>query len=74
MTIDWDAIEEPVKLGSGNTVPPENPAAFLGNFARAKSTAQFSGRQLGFSFKSDPGVSTDEGYAEIGSERNGVFL
>jgi hypothetical protein len=74
MTIEWDAPEEPVKLGSGNAVPPDDPAAFLGNFARAKSTAQFSGRQLGFSFRSDPGVSTQGGYAEIGTERNGVFL
>jgi hypothetical protein len=74
MTIEWDAVEEPIKLGSGNTVLPDDPAAFLGNFARAKSTAHFSGRQLGFSFKSDPGVSTDGGYAEIGTERNGVFI
>jgi hypothetical protein len=25
-------------------------------------------------FSSDRGVSTDAGYAEIGTERNGVFL
>jgi hypothetical protein len=74
MTIEWDAIDEPVKLGSGNTVPPEDPASFLGRFAKAKSTAKFSGRQLGFSFKSDGEATTDRGYAEIGSERNGVFL
>ena len=33
-----------------------------------------SGRQLGFSFRSDPGVSTEGGYAEIGTERNRVFI
>jgi hypothetical protein len=74
MTIEWHAIEDSVELGSGATVPPTDPAAFLGSFARARSTAYFSGRQLGFSFRSDPGVSSDRGYAEIGTERNGVFL
>jgi hypothetical protein len=75
MTIEWEAIEDPVQLGSGGSVPdPADPAAFLGTFAAARSTAHFSGRQLGFAFRSNPGVSTDEGYALIGSERNGVFL
>jgi hypothetical protein len=74
MTIEWDALEDPVDLGLGATVPPTDPAAFLGSFARARSTAHFSGRQLGFSFRSDPGASSDGGYAEIGTERNGVFL
>jgi hypothetical protein len=74
MTIEWDALEDPVNLGSGGAVPPTDPAAFLGTFARARSTAHFSGRQLGFSFSSDPGASSDAGYAEIGTERNGVFL
>jgi hypothetical protein len=74
VSIVWDALEDPVNLGSGNTVPPTDPAAFLGSFARARATAQFSGRELGFSFRSDPGVSTDLTFAEIGTERNGVFL
>ena len=74
MTIDWEALEDPLDLGSGSTVPPDDPAAFLGRFASARSTAHFSGRQLGFSFRSDPGASSDGGYAEIGTERNGVFL
>jgi hypothetical protein len=74
MAIEWEALEDPIALGSGATVPPTDPAAFLGSFARARSTAYFAGHQLGFSFKSDPGVSSDDGYAEIGTERNGVFL
>ena len=74
MTIDWEALEEPVNLGSGATVSPTDPAAFLGSFAEARSRAYFSGRQLGFSFSSNPGTSTDGGYAEIGTERNGTFL
>ena len=74
MTIEWDAIEDPVDLGSGMAVSPADPAAFLGHFARARSTARFAGRQLGFSFRSDPGASSDAGYAQLGTERNGVFL
>lgn len=74
MKIDWEAVESQVSLGSGNTVPPTDPAAFLGSFAKARSTAQISGRELGFNFKTNPGVSSDLGYAEIGRERNGVFL
>jgi hypothetical protein len=70
----WEALEDPVNLGSGNTVPPTDPAAFLGSFAAARSTAQFLGREIGFSFRSDRGVISDLGYAEIGTERNGVFL
>jgi hypothetical protein len=74
MRIEWEALEDPVDLGSGSAVPPDDPAAFLGSFARARSTAHFSGRQTGFSFRSNPGVSSDAGYAEIGTERNGTFL
>jgi hypothetical protein len=73
--IEWEATGPPVELGSGNTVPATDPAAFLGTFARARSTGQFSGAELGFSFVSKRGASTDpRGYAQIGTERNGVFL
>jgi hypothetical protein len=35
----------------------------------------FSGSELGFRFRSNPGASSDpQGYAEIGTERNGSFL
>jgi hypothetical protein len=74
MTIEWDALEDPVELGAGAAVPPTNSAVFLGHFAKAKSTAHIVGCQLGFSFRSNPGASSDAGYAEIGAERNGVFL
>jgi hypothetical protein len=72
--IEWEATGRPVQLGSGNTVPATDPAAFLGTFAPARSTGQFSGAELGFSFVSKRGASTDLGYAQIGTERNGVFL
>jgi hypothetical protein len=72
--VTWEATAERVPRGKGTTVPPTDPAAFLGRFAPARSTASFSGSELGFSFRSNPGVSTDRGYAEMGTERNGSFL
>ena len=47
---------------------PNRSAAFLGRFAVAESTAQISGSEFGFSFRSDPGVSTEHTFAEIGEE------
>jgi hypothetical protein len=72
--VKWEAIGPQKKLGSGKAVPPDDPAAFRGTFAPASSTGRFSGAELGFSFVSKPGASSERGYAEIGTERNGVFL
>ena len=72
--IEWEATGPPEDLGSGNAVPPTSSAAFLGRFAPARATGRLSGSELGFSFVSKPGASSDLGYAEIGTERNGVFL
>ena len=72
-TVRWDAIGPRQRRGSGAGVPPTDPAAFLGDFAFARSTAWFSGRELGFSFRSNR-ATTDGGFAEMGPERNGTFL
>ena len=63
-----------VARGKDATVAPADPAAFLGRFAVARSTAEFEVSELGFEFGSNPGVSTDQGFAAMGRERNGVFL
>lgn len=72
--IEWTATGEPVQRGKGGAVPPTDAAAFLGSFSVAESTAEFSGSEFGFSFSSNPGVNTDGTFAELGRERNGVFL
>jgi hypothetical protein len=72
--VEWRATGPFVDRGRGTDVPPTDPAAFLGRFAVARSTAMFEGSEFGFGFRSDPGVSTDRGFAELGRERNGVFL
>ena len=72
--VEWEATGRSHKRGSGKAVGPKNPAAFRGTFAPARSTGRYSGAELGFSFVSKPGASSERGYAEIGTERNGVFL
>ena len=72
--VEWAATAPPVNRGKGGTVAPTDPAAFLARFAVAESTATFTGSEFGFSFRSDPGVSTARTFAEIGPERNGAFL
>ena len=69
----WDATGPPVTRGKGTTVASTSEAAFLGQLSPARSVGRFSGQQVGFSFSSDD-ATTDEGYARIGSERNGRFL
>jgi hypothetical protein len=72
--IEWEATGQPEEHGLGNTVPPTDPAAFLAVIAQARSTGEFSGTELGFSFVSKGRATTDRGYAQIATERNGVFL
>lgn len=72
--VRWDAVGPFEDLGKGEEVDPTDPAAFLGRFAPARAVGRFSGSELGFRFQSDPGASSDRGYAQIGTERNGSFL
>jgi hypothetical protein len=72
-TVLWDATDAFRPRGKGSTVPATDPAAFLGRFAPARSTARFSGSQLGFGFRSQQ-ATTDRGYALVGPERNGALL
>jgi hypothetical protein len=72
--VEWDATGPFVQRGSGATVAPTDPAAFSGKLADATSTGAFAGSEFGFSFRSKRGVSTARGFAELGRERNGVFL
>ena len=55
------------------TVEPTSPAAFIGHFAEARCTGMISGFETGFSFKTGELTSADV-FAELGPERNGVFL
>ena len=70
--IRWEATGRFERRGSGSDVPATDPAAFLGRFADARSTATFSGSEVGFSFNGR--ADTKSGFAQLGPERNGVFL
>ena len=72
--VSWEATGPVERLGSGNGVGPTDPAAFRGHFAPARAVGRFSGSGPAFRFSSNGGASSDDGYAEIGAERNGSFL
>lgn len=72
--VEWQANGPELALGSGAAVEPADPAAFLGQFRVARATGTFSGSELGFSFESRPGATSDSTFAMLGRERNGVFL
>ena len=75
----WRSTGPAVPRGSGTSVPPTDPAAFEGEIAPAVSTFECSGDEMGFEFQADRGASTGlpdplQGYAQIGTHRNGAFL
>jgi hypothetical protein len=71
----WEATGPPVAQGMGRGVPPTDPRAFLGEIAPAVSLASISGEEIGFAFESNGRASSaPQGYAQIGTQRNGVFL
>jgi hypothetical protein len=49
------------------------PGAFLGEIATARSTGVSEGEEFGFAFEAH-GDTDPQGYAQMGRERNGVFL
>jgi hypothetical protein len=69
----WQATGPWERRGSGSAVPPTNPAAFLGRFAPARATGSFSGRSWGSASGPTRGQLRRR-VAELGPERNGVFL
>jgi hypothetical protein len=73
--VEWEATGPAISQGMGGAVPATDPRAFLGDIAPAVSTGSFSGEEIGFEFESNGRASTfPRGYAQIGTERNGVFL
>jgi hypothetical protein len=71
--VEWRATDPFVPRGKGSTVPPTDPAAFLGDIAPARSTGFFEGSEFGFAFKAS-GDTQPSGWAQVARERNGVFL
>jgi hypothetical protein len=72
LRVDWRATGPAVPRGAGSAGTPAE--AFLGQFAPARATGTFSGLELGFGFSTNGSATSDDAYAEIGTERNGSFL
>ena len=72
--VEWRATGPATRQGGGSTGDPTAPNAWLGEIAPAVSTITCSGAEFGFEFDSGDGTSAAGGYAQIGHERNGVFL
>jgi hypothetical protein len=72
LQVDWKATAPAVPRGAGAAGTPAE--AFLGEFAPARATGTFSGLELGFGFSSNGQASSEDAYAEVGTERNGSFL
>jgi hypothetical protein len=73
ISVQWETTGPFEDLGSGGAVPANDPAAFLGSFAPARASGRISAKRLGFSFRTLT-ANSDQGYAELGTERNGSFL
>lgn len=73
LRVEWRASGPFAPRGSGTKVPEKDMAAFLGDIARARSTAWFAGDEWGLEFRSER-ADTARGYAQMGRTRNGAFL
>lgn len=71
--VRWRATSAPVERGKGTEVPPNDPAAWLGEMADARSVGRGGGASTGFHFRTHE-LDADGFFAELGYERNGVFL
>jgi hypothetical protein len=69
----WTATAPPVPRGFGSTVPSDDHGAFLGHFADARCVGTAGGRETGFAFRTGR-MDASGFFAELGHERNGVFL
>ena len=69
----WQATGEPIERGRGAEVEPTSPAAFIGHFAEARCTGTISGFETGFSFNTGE-LTSAAFFAELSTERNGLFL
>lgn len=72
--ITWKAKGKARNFGLGNTVPPTDPASFLGRLFRAQTRGTFSGTAGGFTFQSGPKRKSRTLFAELGTQQNGAMI
>lgn len=71
--VRFRATGPPVTRGFGDTVPADDFGAFLGEFSDATARGTGGGRETGFSFTTNA-LNASGFFAELGYQRNGVFL
>ena len=72
VTFDGSGRRNRYRPGSDDPMDPTN---FDGKFREGVATARFSGSNSeGFRFRSDLGATSEGIFAEIGLEKNGVFV
>ena len=72
-----EIIDQPLKHWSGVTKRVhlrDEQNHFVGNFIEDTASMAWSAEEEGFKFVSDPADTSTSIFAEIGSERNGVFF
>lgn len=47
---------------------------FMADFAQNSATIEWSAKQVGFTFTSDPAATSQSTFAEVGHERNGLAI
>jgi hypothetical protein len=70
--VTWSAFGAVQEFRPGSSVPTD-PTNFAGRFRFANAVATLSGFQSGFSFSSTDASSAGV-FAEVGRERNGIFI
>lgn len=73
LDVRFRATAPPVTRGFGDAVPADDFGAFLGEFSDATAQGTGAGRETGFSFATG-GLNASGFFAELGYQRNGVFL
>jgi hypothetical protein len=71
--ITWKGRGRTRSLGRGTAVEPTDPAAFLGQFFRARARGTFSGAAGDFTFQSSRKRARSV-FAELGVQQNGALL
>lgn len=71
--VTWDATSAPVQRGNGASGSEADFDRFSGELAEASCAGSGGGAETGFGFRTGP-LTADGFFAELGYERNGVFL
>jgi hypothetical protein len=67
MAMEWHGLRAELKVR-------DLVNGFAGSYRECSATIQWSAEEAGFSFVSDPASASATRFAQLGRERNGIFL